>query len=43
MLADPSQAALKVDVYRRSLMINLPPQTPDPVHPIVVLDYDEKL
>lgn len=41
LLADPSRTALKVDGYRRSLMIHLPPKAPDPVNSIIVLDYGE--
>lgn len=40
-LADPSQAALKVDLYRRSLMIHVPPAAPDPINSIIVLEYGE--
>jgi alpha-L-fucosidase len=42
LLADPAQADLKVDVYRRSLMIHVPPKPPDPVNSIIVLRYDER-
>ena len=41
LLADPEHRALVVDVYRRSLMIHVPPQAPDPINSIVVVQYDE--
>ncbi len=40
LLADPQRAPLKVDVYRRSLMIHLPDQAPDPLDSVVVLEIE---
>jgi hypothetical protein len=41
LLADPEHRALAVDVYRRSLMIHVPAQAPDPINSVVVVQYDE--
>jgi alpha-L-fucosidase len=41
LLADSEHRALAVDVYRRSLMIHVPAQAPDPINSIVVVQYDE--
>jgi len=40
LLADASRTALSVDAYRRSLMIHLPKDAPDPINSVVAIEYE---
>jgi alpha-L-fucosidase len=40
LLADASRTALPVDTYRRSLMIHLPKDAPDPINSVVAIEYE---
>ena len=40
LLADPERRPLAVDLYRRSLMIHVPAQAPDPINSVVAVQFD---